>query len=38
MFIVGGAILGVVFLDEPVTARKLLGVGLAAVSVVLIAS
>ncbi len=38
MFIVGGAILGIVFLDEPVTVKKTLGVGLAAVSVVLIAS
>ncbi|HEY3662048.1 MAG TPA: EamA family transporter [Chthoniobacterales bacterium] len=37
MFIVGGAILGIVFLHEPLTARKLLGIGLAVVSVLLIA-
>ena len=38
MFIVGGSVLGMLFLGEPVTVRKLLGIGLAAVSVVLIAS
>ena len=38
MFIVGGAILGIVFFDEPLTAKNALGVGLAAISVVLIAS
>jgi bacterial/archaeal transporter family protein len=37
MFIVGGAILGIVFLHEPLTARKILGIGLAAVSIVLLA-
>jgi transporter family protein len=37
MFIVGGAALGIIFLGEPVTARKLIGIGLAAVSVYLIA-
>jgi transporter family protein len=38
MFIVGGALLGMLFLDEPPTPRKLLGIGLAAVSVFLIAT
>lgn len=38
MFIVGGSILGILVLDEPVTVQKMLGIGLAAVSVVLIAS
>jgi transporter family protein len=38
MFIVGGSILGIVFLNEPVTVQKLFGIGLAAVSVILIAS
>lgn len=37
MFIVGGAVLGILFLHEPLTARKLLGVALAVVSVFLIA-
>jgi bacterial/archaeal transporter family protein len=37
MFIVGGAILGLIFLHEPFTLRKALGVLLAAISVYLIA-
>jgi transporter family protein len=37
MFIVGGAVLGLVFLHEPFTLRKALGILLAAVSVYLIA-
>lgn len=36
MFIVGGSILGIVFLGEPLSVRKILGIGLAAVSVLLI--
>jgi transporter family protein len=36
MFIVGGAILGMVFLDEPPDLRKVLGIALAAVSIFLI--
>ena len=38
MFIVGGALLGMLFLNEPPTLRKLVDVGLAAVSVFLIAT
>jgi transporter family protein len=38
MFIVGGAVLGMVFLDEPPNLRKLLGIVLAIVSVFLIAT
>jgi len=38
LFIVGGAALGVVVLEEPLTLRKALGVGFAMLSVVLIAS
>ena len=37
MFIVGGAVLGVLFLHEPVTARKLAGIGFAAISILLLA-
>ena len=37
MFIAGGAILGMLVLHEPVTARKVLGLALAVVSIVLIA-
>jgi transporter family protein len=37
MFIVGGAILGILFLHEPVTTRKLVGIGLAIISIFLIA-
>ena len=37
MFIVGGAVLGLVFLHEPFTLRKTLGILLAAVSIYLIA-
>ncbi|PYK76448.1 MAG: hypothetical protein DME42_00060 [Verrucomicrobia bacterium] len=37
MFIVGGAILGLIFLHEPFTLRKALGILLAAISVYLIA-
>jgi bacterial/archaeal transporter family protein len=38
MFIVGGAVLGMLFLNETPNLRKLLGIGLAAVSVFLIAT
>lgn len=38
MFIVGGAVLGMLFLNEPANLRKLVGIGLAAVSVFLIAT
>jgi bacterial/archaeal transporter family protein len=38
MFIVGGAVLGMVFLNEPPTLRKLLGIVLAVISVFLIAA
>lgn len=38
LFIVGGAVLGIVVLDEPITGRKLLGIGFACLSVILIAS
>jgi bacterial/archaeal transporter family protein len=38
MFIVGGAVLGMLFLNEPPNVRKLLGIGLAAVSVIVIAT
>ena len=37
MFIVGGAVLGLVFLHEPFTLRKAFGILLAAVSIYLIA-
>lgn len=37
MFSAGGAILGLIFLHEPVTARKPIGIALAALSVYLIA-
>jgi transporter family protein len=37
MFIVGGSILGILFLHEPLTARKLLGIVLAAASIFLLA-
>ncbi len=37
MFIVGGALLGILFLGEALTLRKALGIGFAIVSVVLIA-
>jgi bacterial/archaeal transporter family protein len=37
MFIVGGSVLGILFLHEPLTARKLLGIGLAAASIFLLA-
>ena len=37
MFIVGGAVLGLVLLHEPLTLRKALGILLAAVSIYLIA-
>lgn len=37
MFFVASSAVGVVFLDEPVTARKLLGVAFAVVAVVLVA-
>jgi transporter family protein len=38
MFIVGGATLGIVFLHEPPNFRKLLGIALATVSILLIAT
>jgi transporter family protein len=37
MFIVGGAVLGIVFLHEPLTARKIAGIGLAVISIFLLA-
>ena len=37
MFIVGGAVLGLIFLHEPLTSRKALGIVLAALSIYLIA-
>jgi len=37
MFIVGGSVLGIVVLREPVTAQKLVGIALAVTGVVLIA-
>jgi transporter family protein len=37
MFIVGGAILGFIFLHEAVTPRKILGIGLAVISILLLA-
>jgi transporter family protein len=37
MFIVGGAVLGILFLHEPLTARKAAGIGLAIISIFLIA-
>ncbi|MBZ6496250.1 hypothetical protein [Natrinema longum] len=38
MFLVGGALLGIVVLGEPVTAKKALGIAFGAVAVVLIAT
>lgn len=38
LFIVGGAILGIIVLGESVTGKKLLGIGFACVSVILIAT
>jgi bacterial/archaeal transporter family protein len=38
MFIVGGALLGMIFFNEPPNLRKLVGIGLAALSVFLIAT
>jgi transporter family protein len=38
MFIVGGSILGMVFLNEPPNLRKMLGIALATVSIYLIAT
>jgi bacterial/archaeal transporter family protein len=37
MFIIGGAMLGILFLHEPLTARKAAGIGLAIVSIFLMA-
>lgn len=37
MFIVGGAMLGILFLHESLSARKLVGIGLAIISIFLIA-
>ena len=37
MFILGGAVLGLIFLHEPLTLRKMLGILLALVSIYLIA-
>jgi transporter family protein len=37
MFIVGGAMLGILFLHEPLTTRKAAGIGLAIISIFLIA-
>jgi transporter family protein len=38
LFIVGGSALGIVVLNEPLTARKVLGIGFAVLSIVLIAT
>ncbi|WP_245852893.1 EamA family transporter [Natrinema ejinorense] len=38
MFLVGGALLGIVVLGEPVTAKKALGIAFGAAAVVLIAT
>lgn len=38
LFIAGGALLGIVVLGEPITVKKLLGIGFACVSVFLIAT
>ena len=38
MFLVGGATLGIVFLGEPLTAKKALGIAFGAMAVVLIAT
>jgi transporter family protein len=37
MFIVGGAVLGILFLHEPLTARKVVGIGVAVISIFLLA-
>jgi transporter family protein len=37
MFIVGGAVLGILFLHEPLTIRKAAGIALAAASILLLA-
>jgi multidrug transporter EmrE-like cation transporter len=37
-FIVGGALLGMIFFSEPTNLHKLVGIGLAALSVFLIAT
>lgn len=37
MFIVGGAILGIIFLHEPLTTRKIIGISFAAISILLMA-
>ena len=37
MFIVGGAVLGILFLHEPLTARKVAGIGVAVISIFLLA-
>jgi transporter family protein len=37
MFIVGGAVLGIIFLHEPLTTRKIFGIGLAVGSIFLLA-
>ena len=36
MFIVGGAVLGIVFLHEPLTGRNVVGIGLAVISIFLL--
>lgn len=38
LFIVGGAVLGIIVLNEPITWKKLLGIGFACVSVILIST
>lgn len=38
LFIAGGAVLGIVVLNEPITGKKLLGIAFACLSVVLIAT
>ncbi len=37
MFIIGGSLLGVIFLSEPMHARKMLGITFAVISIFLIA-
>ena len=35
MFIIGGSILGIIFLGEPLSLRKIIGIGLAVMSIIL---
>lgn len=38
MFVLGGAVLGILFLDEPVTTRKVIGLALAAAGIYFVAT